>query len=201
MRRREYYQQVLALFGRANERLWETYEETLFTMRRPVTHGNYWRVKRFVGANPPQAAMNDARVHHDLNRVLSRAVYPDASPLARLEDYTEGSTEFASALLHFNNPAYPIFDDFTVRGLNHLEVPTSFRPTIEEQTVQAYQTYVKAIQELKEEIPFYCVPEKNYYLTRIIQETLWMLGRDAPSPPPPRKAPSRRALPGRPTTT
>lgn len=201
MRRRDFFRQVPTLFPRANQRLWEPYEETLFTMRRPVTHGNFWRVKRFVGANPPQAAMNDGRVHQDLNRILSRAVYPDAAPLARLEDYTEGSTEFASALLHFNNPAYPIFDDFTVRGLNHLGVTVSYRPSIEEQSVDAYQAYVDAIQELKDEIPFYCVPEKNYYLTRIVQETLWQLGSDSPTPPPPRKAPSRRAGPRKPLSS
>lgn len=195
MRRREFYEQVVALFQRANQRLWEPYEETLFLMRRPVTFGNYWRVKRFVGGNPPQNALNDQRTHRDLNDVLLNAKYPEAEPLARLEDLCEGNAEFASALLHFNNPAYPIFDDASVRGLNHLGTQLNFNNELGDTSVDDYQAYIDAIQELKEDVPFYCVPEKNYYLTRIIQETLWELGIESPVAGAIRKAPSRRAVP------
>lgn len=192
MKKREFYDQVLALFKRANQRLWEPYEETLFLMRRPVTHGNFWRVRRFIGGNPPQSALNDQRVHRELNSILQNAKYPDAAPIARLEDLAEHSVEFGSALLHFNNPAYPIFDDPSVRGLNDLAIPVTFNPRVGETTVDEYQGYIEAIQELKEGVPFYCVPEKNYYLTRIIQETLWELGMEQPIPGANRKAPSRR---------
>ena len=193
MRKREFYDQVTTLFKRANQRLWEPYEETLFLMRRPVTHGNYWRVKRFVGGNPPQSALNDARVHRELNHVLSNAKYPDGGPLSRLEEFCEHHSEFASALLHFNNPAYPIIDEASVRGLNQLGIQLSYTHNIGDTTVDDYQTYIDAIQQLKEGVPFHCVPEKNYYLTRIIQETLWELGREQPIPGAVRKAPSRRA--------
>ena len=193
MRKSEFYEQVTALFRRANQRLWEPYEETLFLMRRPVTFGNYWRVKRFVGGNPPQSALNDARVHRELDHVLANAKYPSAGALSRLEEFSEHQTEFASALLHFNNPAYPIFDEPSVRGLNHLGTTLTFEKTIGDTTVDDYQTYVDTIQELKEGVPFYCVPEKNYYLTRIIQETLWELGMEQPIAGAVRKAHSRRA--------
>lgn len=193
MRRREFYERALDLFRRANAGVWETYEETLFSMKRPVTHGNFWRVKRFVGGNPPQNALIDARVFRELDAVLAAAKYPDAGPLSRIDEFSEHSVELSSALLHFNNPAYPIFDDPTVRGLNQLGTPLTFAPRFGDTSVEDYQVYVDAIQELKEGIPFYCVPEKNYYLTRIIQETLWQLGREAPVPGPVRKAPSRRA--------
>ena len=192
MKKREFYEQVLALFRRANQRLWEPYEETLFLMRRPVTFGNFWRIKRFVGGNPPQNALNDARVHRELNGVLANATYPDAGPLERLEEFSEHNTEFASALLHFNNPAYPIFDEPSVRGLDHLGNAVSFQATVGETSVDDYQRYIDAIQELKDGVPFYFVPEKNYYLTRIIQETLWQLGMERPIPGAVRKAPSRR---------
>jgi hypothetical protein len=195
LRKREFYEQVTALFKRANQRLWEPYEETLFLMKRPVTHGNFWRVKRFVGGNPPQSALNDTRVHRDLDHVLSSAKYPEATALARLEDFSEHQAELASALLHFNNPAYPIFDEPSVRGLNDLGTPITFHHIIGETSVDDYQAYIDAIQELKEGVPFYCVPEKNYYLTRIIQETLWELGMEQPIPGAVRKAPSRRPQP------
>lgn len=195
MRRSEFYEKVLALFPRANQRVWEPYEETLFGMKRPITHGNFWAVRRYVGGNPPQAAIADPRTHHDLERVLSRAKYPDASPLGLLEDFTEGSTEFGSALLHFYNPAYPIYDDATIRGLNQLGVEVDFASRLDEGAVDSYQATIDAIQELKDGIPFYHVPEKNYYLTRIIQESLSELGLDAPVPQASQKAPSRRSVP------
>lgn len=192
MRRTDFFVQVPELFPRANQRVWESYEETLFGMRRPVTHGNYWAVRRYVGGNPPQAAIADHRVHHDLERVLGRARYPDASPLGLLEDFTEASTEFGSALLHFYNPAYPIYDEATVRGLNHLGVEVEFTARLDDGAVDHYQTTIDAIQELKDAIPFYCVPERNYYLTRIIQESLWELGLESPTPRSrPKAAPAR----------
>jgi hypothetical protein len=95
--------------------------------------------------------------------------------------------------LHFNNPAYPIFDEATVRGLNQLGVQVTFNRLIGENTAKEYQTYIDAIQELKDGVPFQYVPEKNYYLTRIIQETLWELGMERPVPDAVRKAPSRRS--------
>lgn len=195
MRRRQFFEQVPTLFPRANQRLWESYEETLFRMCRPVTYGNYWSVRRFVGGNPPQSALFDTRVHRELDRILGNAKYPDAGPLARLEDFTEANVEFASALLHFNNPAYPILDGATVNGLNQLGQTLAFHPTIQEDTVETYQAVIDAIQDLKDAIPFYCVPEKNYYLTRIIQESLWQLGMEAPAEFGARKAISRRSIP------
>jgi hypothetical protein len=195
VRRRVFFEEVPKLFPRANVRLWEGYEETLFGMRRPVTYGNFWTVRRYVGGNPPQSAIADARLHRELDGVLSHAKYPDAGPIDRLEEFTEGNVEFASALLHFNNPAYPILDDATVRGLNQLEILISFNPKMQDDTVDTYQAVIDAIQELKDAIPYQCVPEKNYYLTRIIQESLWQLGQEPPQGVGMRKAPSRRSVP------
>lgn len=195
MKAREFYPQVPTLFTKANRVAWEAYEETLFTMRRPVTYGNYHRICRFVGAaSPPSTALRDARVHTELDRVLAKARYPRAGQLSRLEEFSDGATELATAFLHFNNPAYPIYDTATVRGLNHLGHPVNFVPTINQDTVAAYQAYLNVIQELKDEIPYFYVPEKNYYLTRIVQESLWQLGIESPMPKvAPAKAPSRRS--------
>lgn len=193
MRRREFFERLPDLFQRANLRLWEHYEEALFAAKRPFTHGNYWAVRRYMGGNPPQVALNDQRSHHQLDRVLVRAKYPDAGNLERLEDFTESRVDFASALLHFYNPAFPIFDDTTVRGINQLDPEIRFTPNFEEGTADHYQRFIDAIQRLKDDIPFQFVPEKNYYLTRIIQEGLWQLGLEQPVPPSRRKAASRRA--------
>lgn len=195
MRRREFYERIPNLFGRANQKLWEHYEEALFTIQRPFTHGNYWAVRRYCGGNPPQPAMNDPRAHHQLDRVLARAKYPDAGPIERLEDFTEARVDLASALLHFYSPAYPIFDDTSVRGLNQLEPDVRFQPAFDEATADQYQAYIDAIQRLKDEVPFYFVPERNYYLTRIVQEALWQLGLESAVPSGSRKAPSRRSVP------
>ncbi len=182
MRRDEFYRAVPALFHRANRTAWESYEETLFNMRRPVTYGNYNRVKRFVGGNPPVMALRDDRAYADLDRLLAKAKYPRVGQLTRLDDYADGSTELATALLHFNNPAYPIFDSMTIRGLQALGHDLAFTKTINEDTGAAYQAYVDLVQQFKDEIPYYCVPERNYYLTRIVQESLWQLGVDQPAP-------------------
>jgi hypothetical protein len=195
VRRHQFFEQVPQLFPRANQRVWETYEETIFRMCRPVTYGNFWSVKRFVGGNPPQTALQDGRVHRELDRLLQNAKYPDAAPIARLEDFTESNVEFASALLHFNNPAYPILDEATVMGLNHLGHTISFHPTIQDDTVETYQSVIDAIQELKDAIPYQCVPEKNYYLTRIVQESLWQLGSETPADFGGHKTQSRRSQP------
>lgn len=195
-RRREFFREVPALFERANRISWERYEETLFDVRRPVTHGNFNRIRQFVGGNPPIAALRDHRVFHDLDRVLQKAKYPRAGQLARLDEFAHGETEFATALLHFSNPAYPIFDALSVRGLNHLGHPLNFVREITEHAVPAYQTYIDLIQELKAEIPFTCVPERNYYLTRIVQEALWELGRE-PSSVREKGVPEESAAPAR----
>jgi hypothetical protein len=182
MDRREFYRRVPELFGRANLASWEKYEETLYHMRRPVTHGNYHRVKQFIGGNPPVLALRDPRPFPELDRQLGKMKYPRAGALTRLNDFADGSTEFATALVHFNNPAYPIFDALSVRGLNHLGHPLNFVRELDEQAVAAYQTYVDLIQEMKDEIQYYNVPERNYYLTRIVQESLWQLGLETPAP-------------------
>jgi hypothetical protein len=53
--------------------------------------------------------------------------------------------------------------------------------TIEEDTVPEYQRYIDAVQELKDAIPYTSVPEKNYYLTRVVQLSLWMAGLEHPA--------------------
>ncbi|HLE47589.1 MAG TPA: hypothetical protein VI818_04760 [Candidatus Thermoplasmatota archaeon] len=195
MRRRDFFEQIPSLFARANQRLWEHYEEALFTIRRPFTHGNYWAVRRYCGGNPPRSALEDTHVHYQLDPVLARANYPEAGPLERLEDFTEGRVDLASALLHFYSPAYPIYDDTSVRGLNQLDADIQFTPNFEETTVEHYQSYIDVIQRLKDDVPYLFVPERQYYLTRIVQEALWQLGLDSPVPSGYRKAPSRRTGP------
>jgi hypothetical protein len=193
MQRREFFARVPELFERANRISWEQYEETIFHMQRPLTHGNFHRVKQFVGGNPPVAALRDPRDFPELDRQLSKARYPRAGQLTRLDGYAEGNTEFATALMHFNNPAYPIFDARTVRGLNHLGHPIDYVREVAEAAVPAYQAYIDLIQGLKDEIPYYCVPEKNYYLTRIVQQALWQLGVETPAPVAAKKVARRGA--------
>lgn len=180
MRRSEFFERVPDLFQRANRKAWETYEETLFLMRRPVTHGNYHCVKRLVGGeSAPHQALRDPRVFADLDRILSRARYPKAGQLTRLEDFSDGSTELATSLLHFNNPAFPVYDAASVAGLNQLGIPLQFVSDFGENTHSAYQAYIDIVQEFKEEISYRFVPEKNYYLTRIVQLSLHELGLEA----------------------
>lgn len=195
MDRREFFRRVPDLFARAHKVSWERYEETLFAMRRPVTHGNFQRVGQFVGGNPPVAALRDPRPFPELDRQLAKARYPRAGQVTRLDDFVDGNTEFATALLHFNNPAYPIFDALSVRGLHHLGHPINFPKELDADSVAAYQAYIDTIQDLKDEIPFYDVPEKNYYLTRIVQESLWQLGLETPPPIAAKRASRRAAAP------
>lgn len=198
MRAEEFFHEVPALFRQANAKSWEAYEETLYTMHRPLTYGNFHRIKRFVGAeSAPTLALRDGRVYEELHRVLGKARYPKAGHVTRLDDFADGSSELATALLHFNNPAYPIYDTVTVRGLLHLGFVVSYVATIGEETTTGYQGYVNAIQELKDDIPYYCVPEKNHYLTRIIQSSAHELGLRVPPAvrAKPAKAPSRRPEP------
>jgi hypothetical protein len=180
----DFFGRLPDLFNEANQRQWDVYEETLFTMQRPVTHGNVHAVRRYIGGyNPPKQALADERVDGRLNEVLAQAKYPDAGALSLLDPYTEGSSEFAAALLHFNNPAYPLYDAATVGGLHLVGFDhVRYVSTIEGDTVDEYQKYVEAIQELKVAAPYQAVPEKPYYLTRIIQEGLWMVGLEDPAP-------------------
>lgn len=178
-----FFDRLPTLFREANKKQWEVYEETIFSMERPVTHGNYHAVRRFIGGyNPPKQALADHRVHRELDNVLKSAVYPDGHVIGVLEPFTQGSSEFASALLHFNNPAYPIYDAPSVGGLQAIGYDqVEYVSTIEGDTGPAYQKYVDAIQELKEVAPYQAVPEKPYYLTRIIQEGLWTVGVENPA--------------------
>jgi hypothetical protein len=171
-------------FRAANQRQWELYEETLYLMHRPVTHGNLLAINRYIGGyTGPRQALLDHRVHDELNDALQSAEYPDASVITLLDPYVDGSMEFAAALLHFNNPAYPLYDAGTVSGLQELGFSNiRYLSTLEGDSVAEYQKYVNAIQVLKEAAPYQAVPEKNYYLTRIIQEGLWQLGHEHPAP-------------------
>lgn len=201
MRRHEFFERVPELFQRGNLKEWESYEETLYAMQRPLTHGNYYRIQRFVGAaTAAMQALRDARVYAELDRLLSKARYPRAGQITRLEDFCDGSTELATALLHFNNPAYPIYDRPTVIGLNRLGHPVNFVPHINEHTAAAYQAYVDIIQEFKDEVPYYFVPERHYYLTRIVQVALREFGLETPKVvrAQPTKTASRRAGPPEP---
>lgn len=182
MKEAAFFDRFDSLFQRANHVAWETYEETIYHMQRPITYGNFHRVKQFVGGNPPELALRDAREFQSLDRALNKGKYPRCGHLTRFDEYVDGNTEFATALLHFYNPAYPIFDALTVRGLNHLGHPINYVSELDENAVSAYQAYVNLIQEYKEKVPFLVVPEKNYYLTRVVQMCLWQLGLESPVP-------------------
>lgn len=180
----DFFRRLPDLFREANQHQWEVYEETLFMMQRPVTHGNVHAVRRYIGGyNPPKQALADQRENGALNEVLTQAKYPDGGAISLLDPYAEGSSEFAAALLHFNNPAYPLYDAATVGGLHQVGFDrVRYVSTIEGDTVDEYQQYVDAIQKLKDAAPYQAVPEKPYYLTRVIQEGLWMVGLEKPAP-------------------
>ncbi len=95
--------------------------------------------------------------------------YPETLPIADLRAVSGLDLHILSHYLHFFHHAYPIYTKAACASLERLGAPV---PYTKVRDPDVYGLYIAAIEELKERIPFWDVPETNVYLTRIVQGAL-----------------------------
>lgn len=77
-----------------------------------------------------------------------------------------------TTILHFHHPAFPIYSQALVAGLNALGIPAVYREEITEESVFDYAGVIAALDRLKTMVTFENVPESNCFLTRVVEGAL-----------------------------
>ena len=170
----EFLQAVPAYFKVAREASYPQYDEIIYTIRRPLTHGAFERILAFAG-HKNGGRDEDEQVFREVDQVLRSCVYPDVKPLAQLAKFGL-DLRTASAVLHFYNPAYPFYDVASLAALRRLGQDVPFELALDENGLRAYAKFVQVVQDYKERIYWAFVPECHYYLTRVIEGALWGMG-------------------------
>lgn len=169
-----FLQAVPVYFKVAREASYPQYDEIIYAMRRPLTHGAFERILHFAG-HTNGGSGDDEEVFRECDKVLRECHYPDVRPLAGLAKFGL-DLRTASAVLHFYNPAYPFYDVASLAALRRLGQPVPFELALDENGLRAYAEFVKVVQDYKERIYWAFVPECHYYLTRVIEGALWGMG-------------------------
>lgn len=108
-------------------------------------------------------------------RLLDGLRYPSTVPISNLRAVAGLDLRILSHYLHFFHHAYPIYTRESCRGLERLGVNIPFTKV---RDADIYGLYIVAIEQLKERVPFWDVPETNVYLTRIVQGALHAYGAE-----------------------
>lgn len=168
----DFFACVPAYFRLAREATYPAYDEILYAMRRPLTHGVYQQVLAYVGHH---ADAGDGDPFAEADRVLRACRYPDPEPLAGLRELG-CDLRLATALLHFYNPAFPIYDVPSLAAARRLGREVPFEVQLSGEGLAAYRQFVLLVHDYKERIGHFFVPETHYYLTRVIEGALWGMG-------------------------
>lgn len=166
-----FFAQVPDSFRKEQAAIHQAYQELLYTVEHDFDAKDLARIDRLMGHPSPRwpAGSQPSQI-----RLLDEARFPDAGVVAALRPVPGLSLTVASTYLHFFHHTYPIFDPDAVRGLAKLgfEIPWTIQ-----RDPAVYADYVRAIEELRERIPFWDVPEVNVHINRILQAALSAWGR------------------------
>lgn len=166
----EFFPQVPSLYAKAQAAVQEPYQRLLYTIEHPLAEATTDAIESAFGLVHPH--WNPGSRKHAI-WLLDQCRYPDTSALAQLRAIAGLDLRILSHYMHFFHHAYPIYDEASCRGLARLGVPM---PYVKVRDPDTYGLYIMAIEELKERIPFWDVPETNVYLTRIVQGALAQYG-------------------------
>lgn len=169
-----FFAQVPTLFGQAQAAVHEPYQRLLYNVEHPLEESTTDLIESAFGLPHPHWNPGSRREAIDL---LDRAMrYPATLPIGDLRSIAGLDLRILSHYLHFFHHAYPIYTKESCAGLAKLGVTIPFTRV---RDPDIYGLYIAAIEVLKERIPFWCVPETNVYLTRIVQGALQHLGAGA----------------------
>jgi len=163
---RAFFARVPELYAKAQAPVHEGYQRLLYSVEHPLAESTTDAIEEAFGL--PHPAWNPGSRQQAI-QLLDRMRYPATLPIGDLRSVAGLDLRILSHYLHFFHHAYPIYDRESCAGLAALGVPI---PYTKVRNPDTYGLYIAAIEELKERVPFWSVPETNVYLTRIIQGAL-----------------------------
>ena len=176
---RPFFAKVPELYRAAQAPVNAAYQRLLYTVEHPLHESTTDAIETAFGLNHPAWNPGSRRQAIDL---LDHAMqYPATLPIGNLRSVAGLDLRILSHYLHFFHHAYPIYDRESCKGLERLgfAMPYVKVPYVKVREPDTYGLYIAAIEQLKERIPFWDVPETNVYLTRIVQAALHEHGKAA----------------------
>jgi hypothetical protein len=170
------------LFWANQEREADAYEKLIYALHPPA-HADFANRLLSFRAQGPVAALGKKDTEEKLLRILRTIRYPNVDALADLAG-TEGLTlPRLTTILHFHHPAFPIYSQDLVEGLNMLGIACVYREEVSEESIADYAGVMASLDRLKTGVTFENVPESNCFLTRVVEGALVQYAREARSQP------------------
>lgn len=166
-----FFSAVPRLFGQAQAVVHEPYQRLLYSVEHPLHESTTDAIEAAFGL--PHPAWNPGSRRQAIDLLDQRMHYPATLPIGDLRSIAGLDLRILSHYLHFFHHAYPIYTKESCVGLEKLGVAM---PYTRVRNADIYGLYIAAIEVLKERVPFWCVPETNVYLTRVIQAALHQFG-------------------------
>ena len=168
-----FFEQVPALYRKAQATVHEPYQRLLYTVEHEFGPEDLDAIDKAFGFATPQWAEGSRT---EAIRLLDSMRYPETIKMANLRAVPGLDLAQISHYLHFFHHAYPLYSREACKGLDRLGATI---PYVKVRDPDTYGLYIAAIEELKERVPFWDVPETNVYLTRILQGALHAYGAEA----------------------
>lgn len=169
-----FFERVPELYGKAQAAVHEPYQRLLYTVEHPLVETTTDAIEKAFGL--PHPAWNPGSRTEAIDLLDRHMRYPATLPIGDLRSIAGLDLRILSHYLHFFHHAYPIYTKESCAGLERLGVPM---PYTRVRDPDIYGLYIAAIEVLKEKVPFWCVPEQNVVLTRIVQGALHQYGAEA----------------------
>ena len=161
-----FFQAVPRLFAEEQAGVDAAYQSCLYRTEHDFGVDDLERIENAFDLQPAQwGSVSPGAVIKRLDGMK----YPETQPIGMIEAVSGMNLKTLSHYLHFFHHTYPIFDKPTLKGLAKLGIDL---PYVLVRDVEVYGLYIAALDELKDRIPFWCVPEANIHLTRILQAAL-----------------------------
>ena len=173
-----FFREVPRLWWQAQAPVHEAYQELLYTTEHAFDPGDLEHIDRLFHLPTPQWGQESREAAIGL---LDGMRYPDTTAFTRLRAVPNLTLSTVSHYLHFFHHTYPIYHPDAVRGLDALGAPV---PWTKVRDPDSYGLYIAAIEELRDRIPFWDVPETNVHTHRILEAALEAWGRSKAGRPP-----------------
>ena len=166
------------LFWANQEKEADAYEALIYRLHPPASAEEANRILRFrdVGQVP---SLGKSEHEQRVSRILRTIRYPHVEVLLEAAGIEGMDMPRLTTILHFHHPAFPIYSQALVEGLNKLGIPAVFRPEVSEESVMDYAGVIAALDRLKNDVTFENVPESNCFLTRVVEGALVEYARRA----------------------
>ena len=159
------------LFWRNQEREADQYESLIYRLHPPASALECNRLLTFRGLGEVPA-LGKQENEEKVRKVLRTIRYPNVEVLLDCAGIEGLTLPKLTTILHFHHPAFPIYSQELVSGLNALGIPAVFREEVGDESVLDYAGVIAALDRLKTSVTFENVPESNCFLTRVVEGAL-----------------------------